>query len=166
MTASFLSIGGQTMPALSIGFLVATTTAIWSDDIQAFNDELAAKGWKAGTDFNIEYQEADGQSSQYTSIAQDFANPARPNPIDVIVTGGTEPTLACITATAKVPQIKVFFATAGEDGAYFTALGTNVTGISNEQTRHVPDRLNHMKTYVPPLLGGATFTTFGLIGNH
>jgi hypothetical protein len=40
-----------------------------------------------------------------------------------------------------------------------------VTGISNEQTLHVPDRLKHMKTNIPPLLGGTPFRVFRLIGN-
>jgi ABC-type uncharacterized transport system substrate-binding protein len=151
------------MPLLSIGILVPTKYADWNDCIAAFESQLAANGWTKGIDFEIEHQSAGGDSSKYTSIARDFVR--RPNPIDVIVTGGTEPTLACITETANVQQIKVFFATAGEPGAYFTKLGNNVTGISNEQTRHVKDRLKHMKTYVAQLLAPTAFTVFGVIGN-
>lgn len=153
------------MPVLHIGILVPTTFAVWSDCIAAFENELVANGWTGGTDFDIQLQEAYGQSGRYASIAADFANPGRTNPINIILTGGTEPTCACITATTKVQQIKVFFATAGEDGAYFTALGNNVTGISNEQTFHVKDRLQHMKTYVAQLLAPTAFTVFGVIGN-
>jgi len=157
---------------LSIGFLVGTTYDTWKDEIKAFNDELVSNGWTAGTDFKIEYQSAAGQQNFYTAIANDFANTKRPNPIDVIVTGGTNATVACITATLNVPQIKVFFATAGELGPYFTKLASknttgisNVTGISNQQIQYVPDRLYHMKTYVPALLAPTAFTVFGLIGN-
>jgi ABC-type uncharacterized transport system substrate-binding protein len=159
------------MAALSIGFLVGTTKAIWNDEIKSFTDELNTKKWKEGTDYTIEYQEANGQQDEYTAIANDFANPTRPIGIDIIVTGGTDATIACITATnrapQKVPQIMVFFATAGEDGSYFTALGKNVTGISNQQITHVKDRLDHMNKYVPPLLvpPNTPFTVFGVIGN-
>jgi hypothetical protein len=154
------------MPLLSIGFLVPTAYAAWTDCITAFEDELATNGWKKGTDFKIEHQTANEPSiNEYTRIAKDFANPNRPNPIDIIVTGGTEATRACIAETANVQQIKVFFATAGESGDYFTKLGANVTGISNQQITHVKDRLKHMKTHVAQMLAPTAFTVFGVIGN-
>jgi ABC-type uncharacterized transport system substrate-binding protein len=163
MTTSFQS-WEQTMAALSIGFLVGTTYDAWEDYIVAFTNQLGTHGWKAGRDFNIEYQPAAGQSAFYPVIAADFANTGRSNPIDVIVTGGTDATIACINATKAKPQIKVVFATAGKPGAYLVGLSPgNVTGISNEQTLHVPDRLKHMKAHAnvvaPP------FRVFGLIGN-
>jgi hypothetical protein len=112
------------MAALSIGFLVGTTKAIWKDEIDAFNAKLTdpPNSWTEGTDYNIKYQEADGQQAEYTAIANDFANPARPlGPIDIIVTGGTEATVACITATnkapQKVPQIMVFLRRRGRTAA-------------------------------------------------
>jgi hypothetical protein len=154
------------MPVLSIGILVPTNYADWTDCIAAFKNQLVAHHWVEGTDFKIEHHSAGGVSSNYTTIANDFANLGRKNPINIILTGGTEPTRACITATANVrQQIKVFFATAGEDGAYFTALANNVTGISNQQTYHVPHRLKHMKAHVAPLLAPTAFTVFGVIGN-
>jgi putative tryptophan/tyrosine transport system substrate-binding protein len=148
---------------LSIGFLVGTTCDAWEDEITAFNDRLVANGWTEGTDFKIEYQPASGQKSFYTTIASDFANTKRPNPIGIIVTGGTDAATACAKATTTIP---IVYATSGEGSAYFAPYA-NVTGISNEQCdpNLVTQRLNHMKTYLPPLLGGAAFTTFGLIGN-
>ena len=113
------------MSALSIGFLVGTTYDAWADYIKAFKKQLESYGWTEGAaaDFKIEYQPACGQGNPaagpgnfYTTIAADFANPGRSNPIDVIVTGGTDATIACIDETKANPKIKVVFATAGKPG--------------------------------------------------
>jgi putative ABC transport system substrate-binding protein len=148
---------------LNIGLLDPTNGA-WTDCIKAFMDQLGKHGWKKGTDYTIQVQAPNGQT--LAQAATNLVSLGKPNPTDfIILTGGTEPTCACIQATVSVPQIKVFFATAGEKGAYFTGLANNVTGISNEQTLHVKDRLQHMKTYVAPLLAPTPFTVFGVIGN-
>jgi putative ABC transport system substrate-binding protein len=110
----------------TIGFLVATTHHAWSEFTDAFEDELK----KLGDDFKIEYQSASGLQNLYYEIANDFTNPKRSVPIDIIVTGGTGPTLACLNATKTIP---IVFATAG-DPVYSGLVGKNVTGISNGQT--------------------------------
>jgi putative ABC transport system substrate-binding protein len=123
------------MATISIGFLVATTRHAWSEFTDAFEDELR----KLGNDFKIEYQSASGLQNLYDEIANDFADPKRSVPIDIIVTGGTGPALACKRATAALKPLPVVFATAGDPA--FSKLvttnaspGGNLTGISNGQT--------------------------------
>jgi len=144
---------------LSIGFLVGTTYDAWRDYIRAFENQLGTYRWKKGTSFNIEYQVASGLADLYDAIAADFANPKRSTPINVIVTGGTGPTVACIKATETIP---IVFATAANGAALVASASGNVTGISNEQTAHVAHRLQHMQANLPTL--GRNFRV-GPIGN-
>jgi len=143
----------------TIGFLVGTTYDAWRDYIRAFENQLGTYRWKKGTNFNIEYQVASGLADLYDAIAADFANPKRSTPINVIVTGGTGPTVACIKATETIP---IVFATAANGAALVASASGNVTGISNEQTAHVAHRLQHMQANLPTL--GRNFRV-GPIGN-
>jgi ABC-type uncharacterized transport system substrate-binding protein len=161
---------GRTMavpPGRHIGFLVGTHYPAWEDCINAFENELKSppRNWVKGTDYTIEYHPASGLANFYTKIATDLAAPA----INIIVTGGTGPTVACIDAvkaipptTPPTPPIPIVFATAADGHAMVTyALpNTNVCGISNDQALHVPDRLTHLRNNMP-----ASFRRFGLIGN-
>jgi putative tryptophan/tyrosine transport system substrate-binding protein len=119
-----------------IFFLVSTTHHAWEPYTAAFEAQLKNDGWTKGKDYTIEYHPASGVQDLYHLIAKDFANRATPGR-DVIVTGGTRPTIACASATSKIP---IVYATAGSK----LSLGANVTGISNEQTAHVKDRLDYI----------------------
>jgi putative tryptophan/tyrosine transport system substrate-binding protein len=133
------------MTTKTIGFLVATTHHAWSQFTDAFEKQLSTHGWQIGTNIKIEYQSASGLKDLYQSIAKDFANSKRTPPIDIIVTGGTGAVLACKKETSKIP---IVFATAGDpvNSGLVTSKPTgNLTGISNEQTGHVPDRLQFIK---------------------
>jgi putative ABC transport system substrate-binding protein len=142
----------------TIGFLVATTYHAWSQFTDAFEAELK----KLGTEFKIEYQSASGRQDLYDGIANDFADPKRLVPIDIIVTGGTGPTLACKNATATIP---IVFATAGDPvGSGLVTSGGNVTGISNEQTD--PDLIQKRLIYMrDKLIGDLSEIVVGTIGN-
>jgi hypothetical protein len=148
---------------LNIGLLDPTNGA-WTDCIKAFTDQLGTHGWKNGTDYTIQVQAPNGQT--VAQAATNLVTLGTPNPADfIILTGGTEPTRACIKATVAVPGIKIFFATAGENGAYFTGLANNVTGISNEQCDPtlVKKRLHHLRQHATPPL--APNAIIGVIGN-
>jgi putative tryptophan/tyrosine transport system substrate-binding protein len=129
------------MTTKTIGFMVATTHHAWSQFTDAFEKKLSTNGWQIGTNINIEYQSASGLKDLYQSIAKDFANPKRTPSIDIIVTGGTGAVLACKKETSKIP---IVYATAG-DPVNSGLVASNLTGISNEQTGHVPDRLQFIK---------------------
>ena len=134
--------------APTIGFLVGTTHHAWELFTDAFEKQLSTHGWKIGTNINIEYQSASGLQDLYDAIAKDFADPKRKKlPIDIIVTGGTGPVLACKNATKTIP---IVFATAGDPVKSklvqsYAKPGGNLTGISNEQTALVPKRLQYVK---------------------
>jgi putative ABC transport system substrate-binding protein len=139
----------MTLPKVpTIGFLVGTTHHAWELFTDAFEKRLSTHGWKIGTDIKIEYQSASGLQDLYDAIAKDFANPKRKKlPIDIIVTGGTGPVLACKKATQTIP---IVFATAGDPVnsnlvQSYAKPGGNLTGISNEQTALVPERLQYVK---------------------
>jgi putative ABC transport system substrate-binding protein len=150
----------MTLP--TIGFLVGTTYDAWQDYIKAFEDRLAnGYNWNKNSDYTVEYQPAAGLADLYKTIAKDFAS--RKPPLNVIVTGGTGPTYACLLATGTIP---IVFATAADGKWLVNQSKGNVTGISNEQTAHVPHRLKHMTDHMPALLGGAAFKTIGIIGNE
>ena len=153
------------MTTKTIGFLVATTHHAWSQFTDAFEAQLK----RLGTDFKIEYQSASGQQDLYDGIANDFADPKRPVPIDIIVTGGTGPALACKRATAALKLPPVVFATAG-DPVYsglvnsYANPGGNLTGISNEQTD--PDLVRKRLIYMrDKLVGDLGEIVVGAIGN-
>jgi putative ABC transport system substrate-binding protein len=143
------------MTTKTIGFLVATTHHAWSEFTDAFEAELKT----LKTDFKIEYQSASGLQNLYDEIAKDFANPKRSVPIDIIVTGGTGPVLACKNATKTIP---IVFATVGDIS--IVSPGGNLTGISNGQTDPalVRRRLVYMRD---KLIGDVPKIVVGAIGN-
>ena len=159
------------MTTKTIGFLIATTHHAWSEFTDAFEAELK----KLGTDCTIEYQSASGLKDLYQRIAKDFANPNRTSPIDIIVTGGTGATLACKQQTAAYcPDVKkripVVFATAGDPvkSKLVTSIdkpGGNLTGISNEQTALVPQRLKFVKDTMAKEFPQIHPIHVGVIGN-
>lgn len=141
-----------------IGFLVPTTLDIWSDWTKAFEKRLSELGWSKDK-IEINYQQAEGLVKNYTKHAKHFVG----LPVDVIVTGGTQATIACKkAAAARKPPIPVVFATAGDPidtklVPTFSAPG-NLTGISNQQTNLVIKRLDYLRQ----LLGNARIA---LVGN-
>ena len=122
----------------TIGFLVATDDKIWKKYIDAFENQLKKLGWKKVSspttdpkDVYIVYKSAKGDSREYKKIAEKFVT----DRVDIIVTSGTAPALACKEATAGgMPAIPVVFASAGDpDGSGLRTDGGNVAGGWNEQ---------------------------------
>ena len=141
----------------TIGFLGAVTPDIWSGWVAAFEERLGELGWSKGDTVEIDYKWAEGLEKNYTKFANEFVK----SRVDVIVTGGTQATLACKKAAGK-SNIPVVFATAGDPidtklVPTFSQPG-NVTGMSNQQTNLVIKRLDLLRQ----LVGRARI---GLIGN-
>jgi putative tryptophan/tyrosine transport system substrate-binding protein len=140
-----------------IGFLGAVTEEMWKDWVYAFERQLGTLGWTKGSTVEIDYKWAQGDAKNYKKIAKDFVD----KKVDVIVTGGTQATLACKTAAAK-SSIPVVFATAG-DPINSKLVPTfhhpgKVTGVSNQQTNLVIKRLDLLRH----LIGKGRI---GIIGN-
>jgi putative tryptophan/tyrosine transport system substrate-binding protein len=131
----------------TIGFLGTTTPSVWSAFVAAFLRRLRELGWIDERTVAIEYRWAQGRDELYAEFAAEFV---RRN-VDVIVTGGTDATIAAEKATAEIP---IVFAAAGDPvGAGLVASlahpGGNITGLSSEQTDLAGYRLQLLSEVIP-----------------
>jgi ABC-type uncharacterized transport system substrate-binding protein len=132
-----------------IGFLGATTASVWSAFVDAFLQRLRELGWIDGNTVAIEYRWARGRDDLYAEFAAEFVR----RKVDVIVTAGTDATLAVMKTTSQVP---IVFAAIGDPvGTGIVASlahpGGNVTGLSNEQTDLAGYRLELLHEVVPTM---------------
>jgi putative tryptophan/tyrosine transport system substrate-binding protein len=132
-----------------IGFLGATTPAVWSTFVDAFLQRLRELGWIDGHNVSIEYRWGEGREDRYKELAADLVR----RKVDVIVTGGTSAVIAAKQATSVIP---IVFATAGDPiGAGIVASlsrpGGNITGLSNQQTDLAGYRLELLHEVVPTM---------------
>jgi putative ABC transport system substrate-binding protein len=132
-----------------VGFLVATDQTIWKKYIKAFEDQLKTLNWKvvttapaAANEIRITYVDANGDASKYSSIASKFVK----DKVNIIVTSGTAPAVACRDETkGGSPPIPVVFASVGDpEGSGLTP--GHMTGGWNEQTSDemVDERVSHL----------------------
>jgi putative tryptophan/tyrosine transport system substrate-binding protein len=131
----------------TIGFLGATTPSVWSAFVTAFLERLRELSWIDGSTVVIEYRWAQGRDELYAQFASEFVH----RKVDVIVTAGTDATLAVKKTTSEIP---VVFAAVGDPvGTGLVASlahpGGNVTGLSNEQTDLAGYRLELLHEVVP-----------------
>src|SRR5215471_16199552 len=114
-----------------IGFLGATTPAVWSAFLPPFLQRMRELGWVDGQNIAIEYRWAEGREDRYAEFAAEFIRlKAR-----VIVTSGTGPVIAVKNATSEIP---IVFASAGDPVgtglvASLARPAGNLTGLSNQQ---------------------------------
>ena len=130
-----------------IGFLGATTPSIWSAFVSAFLQRLRELSWIDGSTVAIEYRWAQGRDELYAEFAAEFVRLK----VDVIVTAGTDATMAVQKATSDIP---IVFAAVGDPvGTGLVASlahpGGNVTGLSNEQTDLAGYRLELLHEVIP-----------------
>jgi ABC-type uncharacterized transport system substrate-binding protein len=130
-----------------IGFLGATTASVWSPFVDAFLQRLRELGWIDGSTVVIEYRWAQGREERYAEFAAEFVR----GKVDVIVTAGTDATMAVEKTTSEIP---IVFAAVGDPvGTGLVASlahpGGNVTGLSNEQTDLAGYRLELLHEVVP-----------------
>jgi putative tryptophan/tyrosine transport system substrate-binding protein len=147
----------------TIGFLCPCTLDIWRPWIDAFENQLDTHGWTKGKTVDIDYEEAKGLEKNYKKYAKEFVN----RKVNVIVTGGTQSTMACKRAAAKVrPPIPVVFGTAGSplDTKLVSSYNQpgNLTGMANQQTNLVIERLDILRRALDSLPGKHYV---GLVGN-
>jgi putative ABC transport system substrate-binding protein len=143
-----------------IGFLGATTPAIWSTWVAAFLQRLRELGWIDGSTVAIEYRWAQGRDELYAEFAAEFVRLK----VDVILTAGTDATIAVKKTTSEIP---IVFAAVGDPvGTGLVASlahpGGNVTGLSNEQADLAGYRLELLHEVVPSVRRVALL---GNIGN-
>jgi ABC-type uncharacterized transport system substrate-binding protein len=130
-----------------IGFLGATTPSVWAPFVTAFVERLRELSWIDGSTAIIEYRWAQGRDELYAEFAAEFVR----RKVDVIVTAGTEATLAAKKTTSEVP---IVFAAVGDPvGTGIVASlahpGGNVTGLSNQQADLTGYRLELLHEVIP-----------------
>ncbi len=130
-----------------IGFLGATTPSVWSAFVAAFLQRLRELGWIDGSTVAIEYRWAQGRDELYAEFAAEFVRLK----VDVIVTAGTDATIAVKKTTSEIP---IVFAAVGDPvGTSLVASlahpGGNFTGLSNEQTDLAGYRLELLHEVIP-----------------
>ena len=131
----------------TVGFLGATTPSVWSAFVAAFLQRLRELGWIDGSTVAIEYRWAQGRDELYAEFAAEFVRLK----VDVIVTAGTDATIALKKATSKIP---IVFAAVGDPVgtgliASLAHPSGNVTGLSNEQADLAGYRLELLHEVVP-----------------
>jgi putative ABC transport system substrate-binding protein len=131
----------------TIGFLGATTPTVWSPFVTAFLQRLRELNWIDGSTVAIEYRWAQGRNELYAEFAAEFVR----RKVDVIVTGGTDATLAAKKTTSEIP---IVFAAVGDPvGTGIVASlahpDGNLTGLSNEQADLAGYRLELLQEVVP-----------------
>jgi putative ABC transport system substrate-binding protein len=134
---------------LTIGFLVPGTPSSHGQWVAAFVQRLRELGWIEGHNLTIEYRWAEGRSERFTEIAAEFVQ----RKVDAIVVSGTPAIIAAKQATSVIP---IVFAAAGDPVgtglvASLARPGSNVTGLSLQQTETVGKRLELLREVVPGL---------------
>jgi putative ABC transport system substrate-binding protein len=113
---------------LTVGFLYSAT----QPDLQVFRDffvpAMKQRGYFEGQNLKLEWRFADNKAELLDGLAVDLVQ----RKVDIIVAGGTPPTLSAAKATKKIPIISV-----GGNNPVNLGLarsianpGTNVTGIT------------------------------------
>src|SRR5215216_1927080 len=139
----------QAGPLPTIGFLVAGTPTSHGQWVAAFVQRLRELGWIEGRTITIEYRWAEGRSERFAEIAAELVR----RKVDVIVTSATEAIVAAKQATSVIP---IVFATAGDPVgtglvASLARPGSNITGLSIQQTDVAAKRLELLREIVPGL---------------
>lgn len=130
-------VGGvaEAQPAkkvLRIGLLSATRPSPMPPAIEALRQGLRELGYIEGQNIIVEYRWADGKDDRYAPLAAELVSLG----VDVIVTQGTQATIAAKQATSTIP---IIVGTAGDlvgEGlvASLARPGGNVTGFTSTQT--------------------------------
>lgn len=130
----------------ALGAATAEPAAPW---VNAFVKRLAELGWIEGRTIAIDYRWAEGRTERYAEIAAEFVKLN----VDLIVTWGSAPVLAAKQATTIVPI--VFAAQMDPVGAGVVSSlarpGSNITGMSIQQTDTAGKRLELLREVVPSL---------------
>ena len=142
-----------------IGFLGPLSEQTQLQWTTAFLKGLRDHGWIEGTTISIDYRWAEGRSDRLAQLAAELVQ----RNAEVIVTAGTELTLAVKQATASIP---IVFAAAGDPVG--TGLvgslarpGGNVTGLSNQSADVNGKRIDLLREAVPGLRKLAVMANVG-----
>ena len=133
----------------TIGFLGAGTPSPYKQLTAAFVQRLRELGWIEERTVAIEYRWAEGRSERLPVVAAEFVRLK----VDVMVMEGTPATLAAKQATSIIP---IVFPVSGDPVsaglvASLARPGSNVTGLSIQQTDLAGKRLELLREVIPGL---------------
>ena len=132
----------------TIGFLAPNTRALDSPRVAAFVERLRDLGWIEGRTITIDYLWVEGRNERLAEIAAEFVH----RKMDVIVTGGTLPSVAVKQATSDIPIVFVVGDPVGAGVIKSLARpGGNPTGLSLQQTDAAGKRIELLREVVPNL---------------
>jgi putative ABC transport system substrate-binding protein len=142
-------VAGRAQPAKlpTVGFLIPGTPASFGQRVAACTRRLRELGWIEGRTVAIEYRWAEAQ--RFDEIVNEFVRLK----VDVIITGGTPPTIAAKKATSSIP---IVFVAAGDPVgtglvASLARPGGNITGWSNQTRDLAGKRLELLREIAPDL---------------
>jgi len=133
-----------------IGFLERSTAAGSTVLLMAFRQELTKLGWIEGKNLFIESRFADQQVERLPDLAAELVRLK----VDVIVSGGSGPTLSAKKATATIPIVMAQEPNPVGNGfvASLALPGGNVTGLASLQTDLGTKRLEIVSDAIPGLV--------------
>src|SRR5215510_8580001 len=134
---------------VTIGYLGNSSPSLEASLVEAFREGLRELGYVEGQNLIIKYQWAEGQQGRYAVLARELV---RLKP-DIILTAGTQGTVAAKQATQSIPIVT---AVVGEPVAAglvssLAKPGGNVTGLSTLAPEVEGKRLELLKQAVPKL---------------
>lgn len=130
-----------------IGFLRTTSGSSSQPTVAAFLDGMRQHGYAVNQDLIIEYRSADGKNDRLPELAADLVRLK----VEVIVTSGTQATLAAKNATAIIPIVMTGSSDPLGRGLAKTLAqpGGNVTGISTMNVELIGKRLEIFRETFP-----------------
>ena len=154
MTTVLLIIGvvaeAQQAPKIPrIGYLGTTSPSTSLGRVEAFRQGLRELGYVAGENIIIEYRYAEGRVERLPTLAAQLTRLK----LDVIVTGGPEPTRAAKQATSTIPIIMAQDTDPVGNGfvASLARPGGNITGLSALSPEISGKQLELLTEIVPKL---------------
>jgi putative tryptophan/tyrosine transport system substrate-binding protein len=152
--------GQAAMPArlYRIGLLWGARTPD-SPEADAFRQGLHEYGWREGENIALEYRMAEGRRERLAPFAAELVQ----LPVDIIVTGGPDATLAAKQATSSIPIVIANTPDAVEEGlvASLARPGGNVTGLTAMRRQMAGKRLELLKATLPGVSHAAAISGRG-----
>jgi putative ABC transport system substrate-binding protein len=130
-----------------IGLLSGNRPSPMPSNVEAFRQGLRELGYVEGQNISVEYRFAEGKEERYAILAAELVNLG----VDVIVTFGTQATVAAKQATSTIP---ILVGNAGElvgEGlvASLARPGGNVTGFTSVDPDLSAKRLQLLREILP-----------------
>src|SRR5262245_13110121 len=140
-----------------IGFLIAVSPSSISERIEAFRQGLRELGYVEGKNIVIEYRSAEGNLDRLPALAAELVRLK----VDIILSGGPQPTRAAKEATVTIPIVMGFDNDPVGSGfvASLAQPGGNITGLSTLSPEISGKQLELLKEIVPKLSRVAVFAS-------